>query len=55
MSAPIRMCGFCNQPAVWRWVPRNPPPAYQSLMCDDHAARVDLDELHELHEFWGTP
>jgi hypothetical protein len=46
--APIRVCGFCNKAAVWRWTPRNPPPAYHSLMCDHHAARIDPGELHEL-------
>jgi hypothetical protein len=43
-----RVCGFCDRPAVWRWKPLNPPPAYNSLMCDHHAASVDLDELEEL-------
>lgn len=47
VTAP-RICGFCNRPAVWRWKPKNPPAAYHSLLCDDHAAKTDLDELEEL-------
>lgn len=46
----LRVCGFCDQPAVWRWKPHNPPPAYNSLLCDHHAASVDLGELEELAE-----
>ena len=48
-SAP-RVCGLCDQPAVWRWKPLNPPPAYNSLLCDDHAAQIDLNELEDLWE-----
>jgi hypothetical protein len=47
MTGP-RVCGLCDQPAVWRWQPKDPPPAYHSLLCDDHAAAIDLDELDEL-------
>jgi hypothetical protein len=47
MNAP-KICGFCNAPAVWRWKPRNPPAAYNQFMCDDHAAKIDLDELEDL-------
>jgi len=47
MSRPV-MCGFCNKPAVWRWVPKDPPPAYNQFKCDDHAAQTDLDELEDL-------
>jgi hypothetical protein len=41
-------CGFCFKPAVWVWQPKDPPPAYNRFMCDDHAVNTDLDELHEL-------
>ena len=41
-------CGFCTRPAVWRWKPAQPPAEYNQFLCDDHAAKVDLDELEEL-------
>jgi len=45
---PPRVCGYCNAPAVWRWKPKDPPPAFNQFMCDNHAARIDLDDLELL-------
>jgi hypothetical protein len=49
MSAPVT-CGFCNQPAAWRWKPPalGQPVSYNQYLCDDHAVSVDLDELEDL-------
>jgi len=41
-------CGGCSKAAVWVWQPEDSPRAYNRFLCDDHAASIDLDELHEL-------
>lgn len=48
-----RICGFCDKPAVWRWMPKDPPPKgcqFRQFLCDDHAATTDLDELEDLSD-----
>lgn len=48
MSRALLLCGFCDKPAVWRWIPAQPPVTYNQFLCDDHAANTDLDELEDL-------
>ena len=50
MATMKSICGFCDAPAVWHWKPRNPPAAYNQFMCDNHAAKIDLDELEDLQD-----
>lgn len=38
-------CDRCNEDAAWRW---QAPGGPEELLCDDHAASMDLDDLQEL-------
>ena len=42
MPSPPSECAACYQPAVWQF------RVTGELLCDEHAAELDLDDLRDL-------
>ena len=49
MTTMRRICGFCDEGAVWRWIEADTAD-HTLLLCDDHAAEIDLHELEDLQD-----